>query len=201
MARWAFGQGALVAGVLLLSACAEAQAGFPHAYEQVAQTELPSSVLEMAGGKLITARSFPGRWVWLYFGYTNCPDVCPTTLSFLAEAHKRLTDPARVQVLFVSVDPARDTPEKLAKHTAFFDPSFVGATGTRQSLDKLTAGVGARYELGVATRPGGSYTVNHTNIIYVLDPSGRLAARYAPEGNPSAIANDFNDLSTRLANR
>ena len=199
MAR--FGRTLGVALGVLLAGCAPAPRSFPHAFEQVAEAQVPPVVLEAAGGKLITPSSFPGRWVWLYFGYTNCPDICPTALSFLAEARKRLVEPSHVQVVFVSVDPGRDTPAKLAQHVAYFDPTFIGVTGSSHALNELTSALGARFELGVATRPGGGYTVNHTNVIYVLDPAGRLTARYAPEGDPAAIATDFNRLGERLATR
>jgi protein SCO1/2 len=199
MAR--FGRTLWLTLVVLLVGCAPAPRSFPHAFEQVPQVQVPPVVLEAAGGRLVTPSSFPGRWVWLYLGYTNCPDICPTALSFLAEARKRLVAPSQVQVVFVSVDPGRDTPAKLAQHVTYFDPTFIGVTGTRHALDVLAGALGARYELGVATRPGGGYTVNHTNVIYVLDPQGRLTARYAPEGDPAAIATDFNRLGDRLATR
>jgi len=130
----------------------------------------------------------------LFFGYGSCPDVCPTTLQYLAQAYGKLVDPSRVQVVFVSVDPARDTPAKLAELAGFFNPSFQGVTGEPGQLQQLAGAVGAAYRKDAVPRPGASYTISHSNAVFILDPEGRQVATYVPDADPAAMARDFDKL-------
>ncbi|MDB5102082.1 MAG: hypothetical protein JWM80_6503 [Cyanobacteria bacterium RYN_339] len=167
-----------------------ALAALPHAVAPAAPRELPPFELQAADGP-ITPELLKGRWTWLYLGFANCPDICPTTLGYLADQYRRLADPAKVQVLFVSVDPARDTPATLAQYTRYFHPAFQGATGNRLALDTLAAGLGTRFEVGKPREPGGSYGVMHPNSVFVIDPKGRLVGTYAPAGDE--LSADFNE--------
>ena len=110
----------------------------------------------------------------MFFGYTQCPDVCPTTLAALAEAMKRLgADADRVQVLFVTVDPERDTPELLSQYVPAFDPRFLGLYGDADA----TARTAKEFKILYQKQPGatpGSYTMDHSAGTYVFDPQGRL---------------------------
>ncbi len=117
-----------------------------------------------------------GQVVLLYFGYTACPDICPTNLAIIALALRELDaeELDRVQVLFVSVDPERDTPERLADYVGYFHPSIVGLTGTRQALAAAAKQYGAAYQRSEAGDSAMGYMIDHSAYTYVIDPSGRL---------------------------
>jgi len=125
-------------------------------------------------GKPRTLADFRGKVVILFFGYTHCPDICPTTLADMAAVIKQLgPDAARVQVLFVTLDPERDTPEVLAKYVPAFDPGFLGLYGDDAAIQRAAKEFRIFYE----RRPGGApgaYTVDHSAQSYVLDAQGRL---------------------------
>ncbi len=135
----------------------------------------------------LTLDALRGRVVLLYFGYAGCPDVCPTSLAVLGSAMKKLT-PAeleRVQGLFISVDPERDTPERLAQYAAFFHPQMIGATSDLAAINDLTRRYGAAY-MKVPSGEEGDYAVDHTSSTYVIGPDGRLRA-ILPHGTPAEM--------------
>ena len=142
-------------------------------------------------GKPRTLADFKGKAVVIFFGYTQCPDVCPTTMSEMAAVMQALGPQAdRVQVLFVTIDPARDTQELLAKYVPSFDPRFLGLYGT----DAQIAAVAKEFKVFYARQPGkteGSYTMDHTAGSYVFDPAGRirLFVRHGQGAEP--IAHDL----------
>lgn len=131
-------------------------------------------VLTAHDGKPRSLGDFRGKAVVLFFGYTHCPDICPTTLADMAAVMKQLgQDAARVQVLFVTVDPERDTPEVLAKYVPAFDARFLGLSGDAAATQRAAKEFKIFYE----KRPGGApgaYTVDHSGQSYVLDVQGRL---------------------------
>jgi protein SCO1 len=130
--------------------------------------------LELAdhNGKPRRLEDFRGKAVVLFFGFTHCPDICPTTLADIAQAVKTLgADAERVQVLMVSVDPERDTPESLAKYVTAFDPRFLALRGDLEATRKVAAEFKIYFE---KAKSGDSYTVNHSAQSYVIDPQGRL---------------------------
>lgn len=121
-----------------------------------------------------TLADFRGKAVVVFFGYTHCPDVCPTTLAELAETMKRLgADAARVQVLFVTVDPERDTPALLKQYVPAFDPHFLGLYGNADALAATAKEFKVLYQKQPGSTPG-SYTMDHSAGSYVYDPKGRL---------------------------
>jgi protein SCO1 len=123
-------------------------------------------------GKPRRLEDFRGKAVVLFFGFTHCPDVCPTTLADIAQAIKELgPDADRVQVLLVTVDPERDTPESLGKYVSAFDPRFLGLRGDLDATKKVAAEFKIYFE---KAKTGASYTVNHSTQSYVIDPRGRL---------------------------
>jgi protein SCO1/2 len=144
-----------------------------------------------AEGKLRTLAEFKGKVTLVFFGYTQCPDVCPTTLAELAAVKRDLgKDGERLQGVFVSVDPQRDTPEVLKAYMASFDPSFVALRGTPEQIQATAK----HFKVFYAQVPGkteGSYTVDHTAGTYVFDPSGkvRLFVRYG--SGAEALAHDL----------
>jgi protein SCO1 len=137
-----------------------------------------------------------GGWTLLFFGFTSCPDACPLTMTALAETNKLLADlPAErhPRVVMISVDPERDTPERLAGYVKAFDPTFIGATGTKAAIDELARRIGVL----VATRPieGGSYTVDHTTSVFLVDPNGALRALFSAPLTPKLIAEDYRRIA------
>ena len=145
-------------------------------------------------GKARTLADFRGKVVALFFGYTQCPDVCPTTLATLAEAKKRLgPDGDKVQVLFVTVDPDRDKPELLLPYVTAFDPSFLGLYGDAEA----TARVAKEFKVLYQKQPGATpqtYTMDHSAGTFVFDAQGRLRL-YAGHGQDAEfLAHDLREL-------
>jgi protein SCO1/2 len=144
-------------------------------------------------GKPRHLEDFRGKAVVLFFGFTHCPDVCPTTLVDVSNALKTLgPDAGRVQVLFVTVDPERDTPDALAKYVTAFDPRFLGLRGDAAATQRAAKEFKIYYE---KRKSGDSYSVDHSGQSYVLDPQGRLRLLVRPD----RIAEDLPaDLRTLL---
>lgn len=125
-------------------------------------------------GRLRHLEDFRGKAVVLFFGFTHCPDVCPTTLADTARALQALGPQAeRVQVLFVTVDPERDTPQALASYVSAFDPRFLGLYGDAEATRRVAKEFKIYYEKRAGSAPG-SYTMDHSAQTYVIDPQGRL---------------------------
>lgn len=143
-------------------------------------------------GRARTLADWKGRVVVLFFGYTQCPDVCPTTLSTLAEAMKALgPDADRVQVLFASVDPDRDTAELLRQYVPAFDPRFVALRGTREELEAAARQFKVYYE---KVPTPGTYTMNHTAGTFVLDRQGRLRLLIPYGAGVDVVSHDIAQL-------
>lgn len=142
-------------------------------------------------GQVRRLEDFKGKVVVLFFGYTHCPDVCPTTMLTMANAMKLMGDKAQeVQVLFVSVDPERDTREVLAQYVPFFDARFIGLNGTPEQLKR----VAKNYKVIYAKRPaedGGAYTVDHGAGIYVVDREGKVRAYLRHDETPEQMVHDI----------
>lgn len=158
---------------LLLAACQQP----PEWHGKDVSGLMPDLEFQLSGenGQPLTAADFKGRSVMLFFGYTSCPDVCPATLMRLAQARAALPKALRKQlaVLFVSVDPKRDTPQKLKKYTDFFGPGIIGATGSREQLDAITSRYRTSYGYGEPDA-NGYYLVSHGSGIYGFDKQGEL---------------------------
>ncbi len=142
-------------------------------------------------GKAARLADFRGKAVVMFFGYTQCPDVCPTTLAAMRDAMTLLGDDAkRVQVLFVTVDPARDTPQLLAQYVPAFHPSFLGLYAD----DKATAALAKDFKVFYAKQPGstpGSYSIDHSTGSYAFDPQGKLRLLLRHGETPANIAADL----------
>jgi protein SCO1 len=123
----------------------------------------------------VTDRSFPGKWLVLYFGYTFCPDACPTALNMIAEALDELGALAdRIQPVFITVDPQRDTPPVIAEYVKAFHPRLVGLTGTEAQIAVVAKEFRVFYQ---ARQLGGEeYAIDHSSYVYVIDPGGRVTA-------------------------
>jgi len=145
-------------------------------------------------GKPRTLADFRGRIVVLFFGYTHCPDICPTTLVEMAEVMKKLgQDAARVQVLFVTLDPERDTPEVLAKYVPAFDPAFLGLSGDAAATQRAAQEFKIFYEKRAGSSPS-SYTIDHSGQSYVIDPQGRLRLFVRHDHIAQDLAEDLRTL-------
>jgi len=146
-------------------------------------------------GKTRTLADFRGKVLVVFFGYTYCPDVCPTTLADLKIAKDQLgRDGARLQVVFVTVDPDRDTRELLANYVSAFDPSFIGLYGDVAATARVAKEFKVFYQK-VAGKTPGNYTVDHTAGSYVFDSQGRLRLFVRPGNVPNLVA----DLKTLLS--
>lgn len=133
--------------------------------------------LDSAAGP-VSLSDYRGQYVYLYFGYTFCPDACPVTLSKLAQLRRQLGEDAeRMQVIMVTVDPERDTPAVLADYVTRFDPSFIGLAGSKEAIDAAGLPFGLYYQRNEATESG-SYLVDHTTRTYLIDPQGNARVAY-----------------------
>ena len=131
-------------------------------------------------GKAVKDEDFRGKWLLVFFGYTYCPDVCPTTLNEIAEVMERLGEKAvNVQPLFITIDPERDKPEQMAAYVAAFDPRIVGLTGTPEQV-KAAAGA-FRVYYAKATDAGASdgYLMDHSTALYLMNPDGEFEAFFS----------------------
>jgi protein SCO1/2 len=145
-------------------------------------------------GKPRTLDDFRGKVVVMFFGYTQCPDVCPTTLSDLAAALQKLSaDADRVQVLFVTIDPERDTPELLSHYVPAFNPTFLGLYGDAAA----TAATAREFKVLYQKQPGstpGSYSMDHSAGTFIFDPQGRLRLFVSHGQGPDVFAHDIREL-------
>lgn len=170
-------------------------AGVAMFWEPVPTSSLPLAkapaggdfVLEGPGGA-VSLQAYRGKLVMLYFGYTFCPDVCPTSLTIWASALQQLTpqELARVQPIFVSVDPERDTLPRLVEYAAFFHPSIQPATGKLENLREIAARYGAVFARQDNASAGG-YVVDHTSVTYLIDKEGHLAASVPHAAPPEQL--------------
>ena len=130
-------------------------------------------------GTTVTDQTYRGKWLLVYFGYTFCPNSCPTTLLEVATALKRLGPHAlQVQPLFITVDPERDTPKVMQQYTASFDPRIVGLTGTQQQIAAAAQEYGVYY-LRQPSGPGADdYVMDHSTYLYIMDPQGKFVRAF-----------------------
>ncbi len=145
-------------------------------------------------GLPISLSDFKGRLVLLTFGYTHCPDICPNTLLTLKSAINKLGDEAdRVQVVFITLDPERDYPERLKTFVEFFNPAFVALSGSEEEIAAVAQAYGTKYEKEFFDSEL-NYGIAHTTIIYLIDTRGRIRAFYKLSAPPSRIASDMKKL-------
>ncbi len=158
------------------------------------QTPVTNFTLTGPGGEPTSLIDFRGKVVMLYYGYTFCPDVCPATMSELKTAVQELGNKAEdVQVIMVSLDPERDTPEALEKYVTHFDPSFIGLTGTEDEIVTASTPLGIFYEREEGSAATG-YLINHTATVMVLDKDGYLRLLYPFDTPGEDMASDLKIL-------
>lgn len=160
---------------------------------------LPDFSLIDRHGNAVGPSVFEGRWDLVFFGFTHCPDICPLTLQTLADARRRLADADRQplpRIVFVSVDPDRDTPAKLGEYVDHFGDGILALTGDLDELRKLTGELGIYFEK-VPTE-GGDYTVDHSAVVLVVNPRGEFSALF---GTPHSAGNFVHDLPIIMSGR
>jgi len=194
----------VLAGVLAGAAAAQFFLRTKGAPPDLEQAVLFSETRALPGFALIDQAGHPfgpeqlrGHWTLLFFGFVNCPDVCPTTLATLAAVRESLADlpdAERPTVTLVSVDPGRDTPAVLAHYVAHFDPSFSGITGSAEEINGLASAFGVAVIIGPAAADG-SYAVDHSAAIFLVDPEGRIAALFGTPHEAGTIARDFRRIA------
>lgn len=155
--------------------------------------------LDHAGQTQFSDAALRGKWTFLFFGYTHCPDICPSTLAEMARLHELLAQDDGIlddtRFVFVSVDPARDTPETLTRYARYFNPAFRGVTGKDQQLTALARQLDVRFRLGEGGEAG--YNVDHSSAILLIDPQVRYHARFRAPHHARDIRQQFLDIRQR----
>ncbi|WP_229680715.1 SCO family protein [Marinobacterium zhoushanense] len=138
----------------------------------------------------VSLSDFKGKVVAIYIGYASCPDVCPTALAVLSQAVRNLQAEQRDQVqgIFISVDPERDTPEKLAQYTQFFSDRLIGVTGSREQIDRVVRQYGAFYRVVALDDSALGYAVDHSSRLYLIDRDGELAGTLIHNSTPTELS-------------
>lgn len=144
--------------------------------------------LQSAAGP-VSLKDYRGKLVLVYFGYTYCPDICPTSLAATAEGLKLLTpeELGKVAMIFVSVDPKRDTPARLKEYAEFFHPAIVGVTGTAEAIAEVARRYGVFYAEQKVATAGGGYVVDHSSDTFVVAPDGQLVGKIAHATPPDQV--------------
>lgn len=150
---------------------------------------LPTFSMTNHLGSNFTNQDLDGSWSFLFFGFTHCPDVCPLTLSTMNQASNLLSEKIQKQVVFVSVDPERDHPEKLKDYVTHFSSNTIGLTGSEEQIDQLTNSLGAIY--AIPENKTDNYLVDHSAHIFVIAPNGKLTALFSTPHDAKVIADDF----------
>ncbi len=152
-------------------------------------------VLTDQNGEKVRLPDLAGRNVFFYFGFTHCPNICPVGLGHLAALYRKLSpdEQAATQIVFVTVDPERDTPEVLREYVAFFDPSFVGLTGSGEEIETVAKKFGVFYEQHALDNGSGDYTVDHSSTVFLIDAKGRLRETFRHDqlGESDEIISDL----------
>lgn len=154
--------------------------------------QIPEFHLQRADGGVLDGADWTGHWTVAFFGFTNCPDICPITLGTLRQVWERVDAAGRAEHLrvdFISVDPDRDTPETLASYVGYFHPKFVAATGDDEQLTRLTRSLGLLYVR--APTGEGDYDVDHSASAVIIDPLGRQAGLFRPPFDVAAMSADL----------
>jgi protein SCO1/2 len=167
----------------------------PMAHAQATQAAPPPVTiggpftLVSADGAVVTDRTYRGKWLLVYFGYTYCPNSCPTTLLEVAMALKELgPDAAALQALFITVDPERDTPEMLKDYTQAFDPRIVALTGSAHEIAAVAREYGAYYTAHSSGPGADDYVIDHSTYLYLMDPRGDFARGFDADTSGDRIA-------------
>ena len=181
---------AILAALLLTAACEKApEADLPR-YEKI------GGDFTLAGheGQPVRLSDFKGKAVLIFFGFTNCPDICPTTMLTLKRVHSQLGEHAgQLQVLFITLDPERDGPKKMGEYVAHFDKSFMGLTGTLEQIREVAKKFSVFFKKN-DTGSAAGYLVSHTDVIYLIDKQGTTRALYQAKDPVEKFVKDVKSL-------
>ncbi|HVW50758.1 MAG TPA: SCO family protein [Trinickia sp.] len=184
---------------MMILACAALTAGCSHDDGPWQLTDVSGHLPDLAfqltedTGQSVSAAAFAGRTTLVYFGYTHCPDVCPETMARLMQVLEKLpaADAKQVRILFISVDPARDTPEALHAYVGAFDAEHIrGLTGTNAQVEALAKRYRIAYQMEKRD-PKGNYEVTHSSAVYIFDRAGHARLLATSGDSPDAIAHDL----------
>lgn len=180
----------IVLGIAVAAAALQARP--PEFYATVYEPQTAAEFsLPRLGGEQFHLRDLRGKVVLLFFGYTNCKETCPTIMANLAQAMAQLgADAARVQVVYITVDPQRDTPEKVQQYTSGFAPSFIGLSGSPSELETVWKDYGIYREVALPD-VSGNYEITHTARVTVIDPQGNLQLSINPDASWQDILHDL----------
>jgi protein SCO1/2 len=165
---------------------------------------VPSFQLTDHHARPFTENNLQGQWTFLFFGYTYCPDICPTTLALLKQVDQLLRDQKTLlpikhpRFVFISVDPARDTTERLAEYVSYFNPAFLGVTGLEEQLQALTQPLGIAYRRAPDSESNENYLIEHSSSILLVNPQAQLQALISPPHDATAIAEDYRKILDRV---
>lgn len=176
---------------------------FPSATIYEIPVPLPQFTLTDQNGQEFSQWSLARKWTFMFFGYTFCPDVCPVALVDLNDIYHNLVEKGDLiekefridtQVVFVTVDPGRDTVEELKEYMPHFNEAFIGVTGRKEMIDSLARPMGIAYRRVPGEDSEGDYLVDHSASFMLIDPLGRLRASFSPPHDPKQIAEDFRNI-------
>lgn len=180
---------ALVGGVACRQFQAQSDWTFPTGYAPIGG---PFSLTDQ-NGRTVTDRDLLGKPTLIFFGYTYCPEVCPLTLAHMTTWLEELGPGAdRLNVVFITVDPRRDTPAKLHDYLSSFDPRIRGLTGSQQAIDAVAKEYGVFYRK--VASPGGGYAMEHSSVIYIMDASGRYTGPISYQEPPDSVVPLLRDI-------
>ena len=140
-----------------------------------------------------TQADLRGKWSLLFFGFTHCPDICPVTLAVMDKVHEKVARGRDVQSVFVSVDPERDTRQRMEQYLAAFNPEFIGLGGSAEQVAALTGQVGLAY-FRDETEDGDNYLIDHGGSLFMIDPRGRLVGIFSPPHDAANVTDRFNRI-------
>ena len=164
-------------------------------YKEKKQYEFTVDTIDGA----ISKDDFKGKVLAVYFGYTFCPDVCPTSLSALSQALNELPKEQQKEVvgLFISVDPDRDTLKNLNEYTKYFNRNFIGGTSTKENIDDITSRYKSYYEKIILEDSAMGYSISHTSFIYLFDKDGKFIEKIEHFSNPNAIKKNLEEILSK----
>ena len=155
---------------------------------------MPEIALVDQHGQTFTRQQLTGHWSLLFLGYTHCPDVCPNTLAVLNQMYTALPHKDRLQVIFISVDPKRDTPELLDTYIRYFNQNFIAVTGDDNTLNPLVRTLGAVYHIDTTQATASDYLVDHSASLFLLDPNANLRAYFPAPHHTQDLLQDINTI-------
>jgi protein SCO1/2 len=160
--------------------------------------------LTMSGGRRVSDSDFHGKWMLIYFGYTHCPDICPTTLADLGQVLNKLGPlAAQVQAIYISIDPERDTPEIMGSYAKQFDPRILGLSGSAADIATAAKQYRVFYAKRADKEPAGKYVMEHSAFVYVVNPHGKYVTLFSPISGqqPDEMAAKLRELMAAWASR